>query len=267
MGPMHLALGQAPIILGDIEKNLEIMENLIKNAQEKCDGNLDLIAFPELFITGYNLRDNYSKVAEEIPSSSKAQEGIINLSKKHNVHIATGIVEKSGKSLFNSAIMIGPKGYIGHYRKQFLPNFGPFEEKLFFGEGDQTPVFETPFGKIGVQICYDLFFPETSMGLARNGAELILNLAASPTTSRPLFHRVIPARAIETTCFYAYSNNVGTQGSLTFAGESVIVDPRGKTIAEMPSFEEGVIVCELSLEELESFREARPVLRDSKKKE
>jgi len=264
---MHLALGQAPIILGDIEKNLEIMENLIKNAQEKCNGKLDLIAFPELFITGYNLRDNYSKVAEEIPSSSKAQKGIINLSKKYNVHVATGIVEKSGKSLFNSAIMIGPEGYIGHYRKQFLPNFGPFEEKLFFGEGDQTPVFETPFGKIGVQICYDLFFPETSMGLARNGAELILNLAASPTTSRPLFHRVIPARAIETTCFYAYSNNVGTQGSLTFAGESVIVDPRGKTIAEIPSFEEGVIVCELLLEELESFREARPVLRDSKKKE
>jgi len=264
---MHLALGQAPIILGDIEKNLEIMENLIKNAQEKCNGKLDLIAFPELFITGYNLRDNYSKVAEEIPSSSKAQKGIINLSKKYNIHIATGIVEKSGKSLFNSAIMIGPDGYIGHYRKQFLPNFGPFEEKLFFGEGDQTPVFETPFGKIGVQICYDLFFPETSMGLARNGAELILNLAASPTTSRPLFHRVIPARAIETTCFYAYSNNVGTQGSLTFAGESVIVDPRGKTIAEIPSFEEGVIVCELLLEELESFREARPVLRDSKKKE
>ena len=267
MGPMHLALGQAPIILGDIEKNLEIMEKLIKSAQEKCDGNLDLIAFPELFITGYNLRDNYNKVAEEIPSSSKAQKGIINLSKKHNVHIATGIVEKSGKSLFNSAIMIGPEGYIGHYRKQFLPNFGPFEEKMFFGEGNQTPVFETPFGKIGIQICYDLFFPETSMGLARNGAELILNLAASPTTSRPLFHRVIPARAIETTCFYAYSNNVGTQGSLTFAGESVIVDPRGKTIAEMPSFEEGVIVCELSLEELDSFREARPVLRDSKKKE
>ena len=63
---MHLALGQAPIILGDIEKNLEIMENLIKSAQEKCNKDLDLIVFPELFITGYNLRDNYSKVAEEI---------------------------------------------------------------------------------------------------------------------------------------------------------------------------------------------------------
>ena len=267
MGPMHLALGQAPIALGDINKNLETMGNLIKDADEKCDGKLDLIAFPELFITGYNLRDNYSKVAEEIPSSSEAQKGMVNLAKEHNVHIATGIVERSGKSLFNSAVMIGPEGYVGHYRKQFLPNFGPFEEKMFFDEGNKTPVFDTPFGKIGIQICYDIFFPDTSMGLALNGADLILNLAASPTTSRPLFHRVIPARAIETTCFYAYANNVGTQGSLTFAGESVIVDPRGKTIAEMPSFEEGVVVCELSLEKLEAFREARPVLRDSKKKE
>ena len=267
MGPMHLALGQAPIVLGDIEKNLKIMESLIKNAQEKCDGNLDLIGFPELFITGYNLRDNYSKVAEEIPSSSKAQKGMANLAKKHNVHIATGIVEKYGKTLFNSAIMIGPEGYIGHYRKQFLPNFGPFEEKMFFGEGNETPVFDTPFGKVGIHICYDIFFPDTSMGLALNGADLILNLSASPTTSRPLFHRVIPARAIETTCFYAYANNVGTQGSLTFAGESVIVDPRGKTIANIPSFEEGVIVCELPFEELDSFREARPVISDTKKKE
>ena len=267
MGRMHLALGQSPIALGDIDKNLEIMENLITDAQDKCDSEIDLIAFPELFITGYNLRDDYNKVAEKIPSQGKAQLGIVKLAEKYNVHIATGIVEKIGKTLFNSAIVIGPKGYIGHYQKQFLPNFGPFEEKMFFGEGNQTPVFDTPFGKIGIQICYDIFFPETSTGLALNGADLILNLSASPTTSRPLFHRVLPARAIETTCFYAYSNNVGTQGSLTFAGESVVVDPRGKTIAEIPSFEEGVLVCEIPLEQLTNFRKARPVLRDSKKKQ
>ena len=105
------------------------------------------------------------------------------------------------------------------------------------------------------------------MKLAQKGADIIINLAASPTTSRPLFHRVLPARAIETTCYYGFVNNVGTQGSLTFAGESVVIDPRGKTIAEIPSFEEGVIVCELDFEKLSTFREARPVLRDSKKKD
>jgi predicted amidohydrolase len=265
MGSMHLAMGQAPVVLGDIEKNLEIMEEIICEAQKDSKKNIDLIVFPELFITGYNLRDNYNDVSEKIPSKGKAQSGMCRLAKEYNIHIVTGIVEKAGKSLFNSAILIGPEGYIGHYRKQFLPNFGPFEEKIFFGEGDKTPVFETPFGKIGIQICYDIFFPDTSMGLAHNGADLILNLSASPTTSRPLFHRVLPARAIETTCFYAYVNNIGTQGSLTFAGESTIVDPRGKIIAEIPAFEEGVIVCEIPIEELDSFRDARPILRDSKK--
>ncbi len=262
---MHLAIGQAPVVLGDVGKNLEIMENLICEAQKDREQEIDLIVFPELFVTGYNLRDNYNDVAEKIPDKGEAQTGMYKLAKKYNIHLATGIVEKSGKSLFNSAILIGPKGHIGHYRKQFLPNFGPFEEKLFFGQGDQNPVFDTPFGKVGMQICYDIFFPETSMGLAHNGADLILNLAASPTTSRPLFHRVLPARAIETTCFYGYANNVGTQGSLTFAGESVVVDPRGKTLAEIPSFEEGVLVCEIPIEELDSYRDARPVLRDSKK--
>lgn len=265
MGSMHLAIGQATVVLGDVRKNLEIMENLICEAQKDHEQEIDLIAFPELFVTGYNLRDNYKDVAEKIPSKGEAQSRMCELAKKYKIHIATGIVEKSGNSLFNSAIMIGPEGHIGHYRKQFLPNFGPFEEKLFFSQGDQSPVFDTPFGKVGMQICYDIFFPETSMDLAHNGADLILNLSASPTTSRPLFHRVLPARAIETTCFYAYVNNVGTQGSLTFAGESTVVDPRGETIAEIPSFEEGVLVCEIPIEELDSYRDARPVLRDSRK--
>ena len=264
---MHLALGQVPVILGNVSENLKIMEDSIVEAKTKSKENIDLIAFPELFITGYNLKDNYNSVSEKIPSSGPAQEGMLALAKKHNITILTGIVERAKKSLFNSAIMIGPKGHIGHCRKQYLPNFGPFEEKTFFGEGNETHVFKTNFGNIGVQICYDLFFPEVSMKMAQKGADIIINLAASPTTSRPLFHRVLPARAIETTCFYAYSNNIGTQGSLTFAGESVIVDPRGKTIAEIPSFEEGVIVCELDFDKLDSYREARPVLRDSKKKD
>jgi len=91
---------------------------------------------------------------------------------------------------------------------------------------------------------------------------VILNLAASPTTSRPLFHRVLPARAIETTCFWAFANNVGVQGSLSFAGESTIYDPRGKAIASIPAFEEGVAIADISLDDISTFRDLRPVLRD-----
>ena len=264
---MHLALGQVPVILGSVSENLKIMEKSIVEAKTKSKKDIYLIAFPELFITGYNLKDNYNSVSEKIPSNGIAQEGMLALAKKHNITILTGIVERAKKSLFNSAIMIEPKGHIGHCRKQYLPNFGPFEEKTFFGEGNETHVFETNFGNIGVQICYDLFFPEVSMKMAHEGADIIINLAASPTTSRPLFHRVLPARAIETTCYYGYVNNIGTQGNLVFAGESCIFDPRGKVMIEMEKFEEGTIVCEIPLENVQKYRDARPVLRDSMNKD
>ena len=264
---MHLAMGQVPIVLGNVKKNLRIMEESLKKAISKSENKIDLIAFPELFITGYNLRDNYNNISEKIPSKGPAQKGMLEMAKKYNITILSGIVERAEKSLFNSAVMIGPEGYIGHYRKQFLPNFGPFEEKTFFGEGNGTHVFRTKFGNIGVQICYDLFFPNISMELAQNGADLILNLAASPTTSRPLFHRVLPARAIETTCYYGFVNNIGTQGNLVFAGESCVFDPRGKVIGEIEAFKEDTIVIEIPLDNLQKYRDARPVLRDSMNKD
>lgn len=262
---MYLALGQVPVILGNVAENLNIMEKTIVKAQK--EKSIDLIAFPELFITGYNLKDNYNNVSEVIPGNGQAQEGIKEIAKKHDITILTGIVERANKSLFNSAIMIGPDGYIGHCRKQYLPNFGPFEEKTYFGEGNEHKVFETNFGNIGVQICYDLFFPDVSMKLAQQGADVIINLAASPTTSRPLFHRVLPARAIETTCYYGFVNNIGTQGNLVFAGESCIFDPRGKIMEEIVKFEEGTIVCKIPLENVQKYRDARPVLRDSMNKD
>ena len=96
---MHLAMGQVPVVLGDIEKNLEKMKELIQDAQRKSKEKIDLVAFPELFITGYNLRDNYNEVAERIPSEGKGQAGMCKLAKEYDIHIVTGIVEKAGKSL------------------------------------------------------------------------------------------------------------------------------------------------------------------------
>ena len=107
---MYLALGQVSANLGNVNENLEIMKDSIEKAKSKTNENIDLIAFPELFITGYNLRDNYNHVSEKIPSNSPAQEGMKNLAKKYNITILTGLVERANKSLFNSAIMIGPEG-------------------------------------------------------------------------------------------------------------------------------------------------------------
>ena len=101
---MYLALGQVPIILGNVAENLNIMEKTIVNTQK--EKSIDLIAFPELFITGYNLKDNYNNVSEVIPGNGQAQEGIKEIAKKHDVTILTGIVERANKSLFNSAFFV-----------------------------------------------------------------------------------------------------------------------------------------------------------------
>ena len=255
---MKLAVLQAEVRRGDVISNLSTVKRLIEESNEE----INLLTLPELFVTGYNLRDGLNDVAETIPGDGPALSGLCDLAASHNMYIAAGTVEKSSGTLYNCAVLVGPEGYIGHYRKQYLPNFGPFEEKTYFGEGEEIQVFETKIGKIGIQVCYDLFFPRQSTALARGGAEVILNLAASPTTSRPLFHRVLPARAIETTCFWAFANNVGVQGSLSFAGESTIYDPRGKAIASIPAFEEGVAIADISLDDISTFRDLRPVLRD-----
>ena len=260
---MQLAVAQAKVTLGNVEANLATARKLLEQAQAACDSGLDLLVLPELFLTGYLLRDDYARVAEAVPGDGEAQAGLAMLAADSGVHIAAGLVERGRGSLYNVALLVGPSGYIGHYRKRYLPNFGPFEEKLYFTAGSDAPVFETPVGRIGMQVCYDIFFPVQSQVLAHAGAEIILNLSASPTTSRPLFHRMLPARAIETTCFWAFANNVGVQGSLTFGGESCIVDPRGRFVAEAPALEAGVAVAEIDLATLPSFREARPVLRDS----
>ncbi len=260
---MQLAVAQAEVTLGDVEANLATARKLLEQAQAACDSGLDLLVLPELFLTGYLLRDDYARVAEAVPGNGEAQAGLAMLAADSGIHIAAGLVERDRGSLYNVALLVGPSGYIGHYRKRYLPNFGPFEEKLYFAAGSDAPVFETQVGRIGMQVCYDIFFPMQSQALAHAGAEIILNLSASPTTSRPLFHRMLPARAIETTCFWAFANNVGVQGSLTFGGESCIVDPRGSFVVEAPALETGVAVAEIDLATLPSFREARPVLRDS----
>ena len=260
---MQLAVAQASVKLGDVEANLRQSQKLLEQAQATCEGGLDLLVLPELFLTGYLLRDDYTRVAEAVPGDGEAQAGLAMLAADSGVHIAAGLVERSHGNLYNVALLVGPDGYIGHYRKRYLPNFGPFEEKLYFTAGSDEPVFETPVGCIGMQVCYDIFFPAQSQALAHAGAEIILNLSASPTTSRPLFHRMLPARAIETTCFWAFANNAGVQGSLTFGGESCILDPRGRFIDAVHAFEAGVAVAEIDLAKLPSFREARPELRDS----
>ena len=115
---MQLAVAQAEVTLGDVEANLATARKLLEQAQAACDSGLDLLVLPELFLTGYLLRDDYARVAEAVPGDGEAQAGLAMLAADSGVYIAAGLVERGRGSLYNVALLVGPGGYIGHYRKR-----------------------------------------------------------------------------------------------------------------------------------------------------
>jgi predicted amidohydrolase len=111
-------------------------------------------------------------------------------------------------------------------------------------------------------VCYDIFFPELAKLEALQGAQVLVNISAAPTTSRPSFQKVLPARAVENGVFIAYVNMVGVHGSLVFNGGSVMLDPRGEEISRAPDLKEGIVEAEIDLDDIAVARRMRPLIRD-----
>ena len=239
------------------EENLERMKEFIEK------GDADFYVFGELFLSGYRCKDELRDVAEPIDGDSVKE--LSDLAREKDCYIIFGmpLKEKNPKGLIrNAAILIHPDGKVDAYRKWFLPTFGPFEEKIFFDEGEEIKAFDTKFGKIGIMICYDLFFPEVARALALQGSDIVFCISASPSTTRIYFERLLPARSLENTVFLAYTNLVGAQEDLVFWGGCQIYNPLGNLIKKMDYFKEGVLICDINLEEIERARHVRPVIRD-----
>ncbi len=245
--------------LGDKEENLGIIRETVR------DTDADLLIYPEMFLTGYNLGDDISELAETIPGPSS--DIISDLSVEENVTIICGMPEKElpGRGrLFNSALIATPDGEVNSYRKMHLPNFGPFRDKRYFEAGGLPELVDTPFGKLGVVICYDLFFPELTKYYALNGAEVLACISASPSTTRVFFEKVMFARAVETTCHLLYSNLVGREEQLMFWGGATAISPKGMELAKAPYFEEDILTVELDImSDIMKARRGRPALDDT----
>ena len=155
---IKLALAQISSKRESKSDNLLKIEELTLKAKQQ---GADLIIFPEMSLTGYVLIDQVYEVAEPIPGPSTQK--IEALAKKTGMHIIFGMPEVSEKTqatVFNTAVCVGPDGFIGKYRKMYLPTHSVFEEKRYFRPGYQPAVFHTELGTIGLTICYDVFFPE-----------------------------------------------------------------------------------------------------------
>jgi len=255
-----IALAQISCEQGNKEKNLEtIRENVAKAKREGAQ----LVIFPELSLTGYVVRDQIYELAERIPGPST--RFVEELAKESKLHIIFGMPEASEKAqatLYNSAILVGPKGVIGKYHKMYLPTHSVFEEKRYFRPGYQVAVFDTKLGKIGLVICYDIYFPEVTRLTRLNGAQLIVCISASPGIRRSFFETLTTARAIENTAFLAYVNMAGIEDGLQFWGGSRMIGPGGRIIAQAKYDEEDFVVAEVDYADAKSVEAFVPTLRD-----
>jgi predicted amidohydrolase len=257
---IKLALAQISSRRESKKENLQKIEEFTVKAKEQA---ADLVIFPELSLTGYVLHDQIYELAETIPGPSTKR--IEDLAKKTGMHIIFGMPELSEKTkatIFNTAVFVGQKGFIGKYRKMYLPTHSVFEEKRYFRSGYQTATFNTPIGNIGLFICYDIFFPEICRLTRLKGAELMVCISASPAVRRGYFEILTAARALENTAFLAYVNLVGVEDGLQFWGGSRLVSPTGAPLAKAKYDEEDLVICEIDYRDIRPAETFIPTLRD-----
>ena len=257
---LKIALAQISCKRADKTSNIEKMKAYAEKAKKE---DAELVIFPELSLTDYLVRDLIYELAEPIPGPSV--EKMTEIAKQNKIYIVFGMPEMSKKAesvIYNTAVLVGPEGYIGKYRKMHLPTHSVFEEKRYFRQGYETPVFETQIGRIGLMICYDVFFPEVSRALKLNGAQLIVCISASPAVRRKFFEILTAARAIENNVFLAYVNLVGIEDGLQFWGGSRIISPSGSIIAKAKYDEEDFVVGEIDLKDVRHVAAFVPTIRD-----
>ncbi|MDH5460174.1 MAG: carbon-nitrogen hydrolase family protein [Candidatus Bathyarchaeota archaeon] len=255
-----VALAQISCKQGDKAENIRKIEDLVIKAKQQ---SAELVIFPELSLTGYTVRDQIYELAETIPGPSTSV--LEKLARKTGTYIVFGMPELSEKTqatIYNAAVLIGPDGLVGKYRKMYLPTHSVFEEKRYFRPGYQTAVFETELGKTGLIICYDIFFPEVSRLTRLKGAQLIVCISASPAVRRTFFETLTTARAMENTTFLAYVNLVGIEDGLQFWGGSRLIGPNGKVLVKAKYDEEDLVIGEVNYADIRPVETFVPTLKD-----
>lgn len=228
----------------------EVDTNLdrIRNAVGSLDA--DLFLFPELFLTRYGSGLFDTKDAEEVLSG---------IAKERDVAIAVGMPIREGNRLFNSLALFLPDRTV-RYDKLYLANFAPYNEDVFT-PGKAPVMAEWKGVMIGLEVCYDVMFPELHRHYARKGAQLILVSSASAEKSRPAMETIVPARSLENTVYTAFCNNIGNGPAGPFYGGSALFTPLGKKPEQLGNYE-GVLLADISEDEIAEARKIRHHLDD-----
>ncbi len=218
-----------------------------------ADARADLIVLPELAFSGYHFLDRAEAVAlSEDPANSDTVRSLAELCAKRDFHLVTGFCERSGERVYNSALLIGPRGVEHVYRKLHL--FA--EEKRFFDPGDvPLSVQEVRGARIGLMVCFDWAFPEVTRVLTVLGAEVLCH----PSNLVLGFcQEAMRTRCLENRVFAVTANRFGSDkrphGELRFTGRSQVVAPGGRLLHRAPSRREELYIAEIDLAEAQNKR-------------
>ena len=261
MRKFRVALAQINPTVGDLGGNMRLIKSWIKRARK---AGADLVAFPELAVTGYPPEDLLLKPRfitenrQAVTELARDCVGIVAVigyveqgaALKQPI-LASSVICGDQHELYNAAAILADRRCVATYCKQLLPNYGVFDEGRYFHPGSTLSLITLRGVTLGVNICEDIWFPEGPTRVqAMAGAEVIVNINASPfhigkSRSR---EQMLATRARENGVIVTYTNTVGGQDELIFDGNSVIVDQNGEMIARAKAFEEDLIVADLNVE-------------------
>ena len=254
MRTFRLALAQINVTVGDLEGNTRKIIDYLDKARSI---DADLVAFPELAVTGYPPEDLVFK-PQFIRDNLVSMRQVATASR--GIAVVVGFVDVD-TDIYNAAAVAYDGKLVGVYHKMYLPNYGVFDEERYFKAGTQCPVYVINGTPVGVSVCEDIWHssgPEVVQRAA--GAEVIVNINGSPfhAGKQSLRDKMLITRATDNGVFVAYVNLVGGQDELVFDGASTIIDPEGVAIARGSQFEEDLIVADLDVEAVFRSRSRDP---------
>jgi len=245
---LKVAAIQFEPLIGQKERNVDKIVKLVERAAAQ---GAQLIVLPEMAVTGvvFTNKDEPFKLSEPVPEGPTTKK-LETVAKERNVYIVSGICERDGVNLYNAAVFVGPEGYIGKYRKTHLWD----TDKIWAEPGDLGfPIFKTPFGRVGIMICYDGWFPETTRIYSLQGADIVCdpaNWLVVPdiiTAEKPIPAYVHMALAYLNGIFIVCADRIGTERGITFLGNSCICGPHGFVAGPASFNDEEILLAEVNL--------------------
>lgn len=239
---LRIAMAQLDMLVGDITKNTQSVIDAANKARD--EEHADVVVFPELTLTGYPPEDLLLRPSLDTRIESALEKILADV---HDIYVVIGYPRRIDSELFNCASVIYQGKILGEYAKQKLPNFLVFDDKRYFAEGQEAGIVEIKGVKVGLSICEDIWHPEPIAQAKGAGAELILNLNASPYHIEKMGEReaLLHQRATEVSLPIVYVNYMGAQDELVYEGGSFVVNGKGDKVMQAPWFEAGLYCVDM----------------------